>query len=223
MKISIVGAVIAFASLLSSSAALADPLVITGGSLTETVSSSPWVFQGDGFFLQATVDSSGAGGLFSSCRPCPSTPPVPLHFSTHASEHFLDGLPGTFGGVSYPFTILEGSLDFQGPTLTSAVLSADNLVLTAPFTMTAQITGYTSTIDFARGNSAFSGSFTGAGTATAHFVMDPIVPGHAPLFDVQSVVYQFASANATPTPEPATLLMLGAGLVIVSTRMRRGM
>src|SRR5205807_4308667 len=143
---------------------------ITGGTYTETISSSPRIFQGDGFFLQAAVDGPGAGGLFQSCRPCPQMPPVPLGFSTHASEHFLDGLPGTFAGVSYPFTILEGSLNFDGPTLSSPLLSADNLVLTAPFTMPAQITGYTSIPDFATGKSAFSGSFVGSGTATAHFV-----------------------------------------------------
>ena len=103
MKRCIVGMAVACALLLSGTAAHADPLLVTGGSFTDGVSTGFWTLIGDGFSLSAGTEG-GVGGLFSSCDPCGWEPaPKALQFSVLATGGpFLGGRPGTFNGVSYP-------------------------------------------------------------------------------------------------------------------------
>jgi PEP-CTERM motif-containing protein len=219
----ILGAAIACALLATASMAQADPLLVTGGSLTDGSFSGSWTLIGDGFSLSAGTEGS-AGGLFQSCKPCGwEASPNPLNFSVHAiGGPFRGGSPGTFNGVSYPTTVFDGQLDFAGPSLSAAILSPTNLVLTAPFTMTGHLVAFPNgAAEFVSMPKLFESDFIARGTATARFVQDPTEPGQPNLFEVMSVVYRFESSSAAPTPEPATLLMLGAGLVIVSHRMRR--
>jgi PEP-CTERM motif len=222
MKRYIAGAAIACALLLTGSTAQADPLLVTGGSFRDGVSTGFWTLIGDGFSLSGASEGS-AGGLFNSCRPCGWEPaPVSLNFSVDVfGGPFLGGRPGTFNGVSYPTTVFDGQLHFTGPSLSAAVLSPTNLLFTLPFTMTGHLTAFANGSDeFLNNSPLFAADFMGRGTVTARFNQDPTEPGQPNLFDVASVVYRFESSES-PVPEPATLLMLGAGLVIVAHRMRR--
>src|SRR5438552_3196183 len=79
-----------------------------------------------------------------TCKPCGFEPtPKTLSFTVEVSgSPFLgSGSPGTFGGVSYANPIFAGVLDFHGPSFSATVLS-QSLVLTAPFSMTGNLTGF---------------------------------------------------------------------------------
>jgi len=220
MKLYIVGVLFACALLGSAATAHADPLLVTGGSFTDGVSSGFWQLIGDGFSLSAGTEGS-AGGLFHSCKPCGwEATPNTLMFTVNVNgSPFLGGSPGTFNDVSYPHTVFDGDLTFAGPSFSAAILSPTNLMLTAPFTMTGHLTAFANGTDESfNGPRLFTADFTGRGTATAQFVQDPTEPGQPNLFEVRSVVYQFESANAAPTPEPATLFMIGTGLAVVGRR-----
>jgi len=222
VKRNIVGAAIVCALLFSGTTAHADPLLVTSGSYTDGSFSGFWTLIGDGFLLSGASEGS-AGGLFQSCKPCGfESAPVALNFTTHVfGGPFLGGRPGTFNGVSYPTTVFDGELHFVGPSFSAAILSPTNLILTAPFTMNGHLVGFPNgTAELLGMPKLFESDFIGRGTATARFVQDPTLPGQPNLFEVMSVVYRFESSES-PVPEPATLLMLGAGLVIVSRRMRR--
>ena len=88
--------------------------------------------------------------------------------------------------------------------------------------MTGHLVGFTSGMNESLGIAAFRGDFAGHGTATARFIQDPTEAGQPSLFEVMSVVYRFESSSAAPTPEPATLGLVGAGLVFASRRIRWG-
>jgi hypothetical protein len=206
----------------SASAVQADPLVVTSGSyvIFSQVTGS-WILKGDGFSLTADVDNPPLG--LSQCHPCSAARPVPLTFNALAagSPFLHTGQPGTFNNIDYPRTILDGRLTFSGPSFTSALLSPDNLIITALFTMTGNIQGWTNPSDEQMGRPpVFMGEFVGSGTATMQFGIEPMEPGIPTLFDMRSVVYQFES-SAAPTPEPATTGLLALGLAVFGARRCR--
>jgi hypothetical protein len=202
----------------TSTSALADPIQITGGQFTTTGTSSVFTFTGDGLSLHAGGDGGLVSATFLNCEPCVPTHPVPLSFAGSLPGGTLSsGFPGEFDGVSYAQTFLEGSFVFSGPSFSSAVLSADNLTFTAPFSMTATIVNYASSARFPP--ALFTASLFGTGTATMTFTSF-VDPALGRIFDAESIVYEFSAVPAA-TPEPATLLLLGTGLAGLIARRRR--
>jgi hypothetical protein len=202
--------------LLSRSAAYADPIVVTGGSITVAPSSAAITLSllGSGLELNTSVDSDSRVDL-RFCFPC--TADQPLSFNARLSD-IHGGNAGTVNGVFYPTLYLEGFWEITAPPVIGALTSG--LTVTAPFTFAGPITGYArDNISGHGGPILFSETLIGRGTATANFNAVPVDPGFPALFTFHDAVYRFES-TPSPTPEPATLFMLGVGFASISTRSR---
>ena len=220
MKLRIVG-LVGLLLLCSVVTAAADPVTVTGGSVTSSsFDTSAFInLTGDGFSL--SVGSEGIVTPLDQCHPCTSTAPVTLGFNGMIGLFNNGGKPGVFNGVSYAQTFFNGNLSFVGPTFDSSVLSPTNLTFTAPFTMTGTLLNYASGSDaFNGGPVVFTASLTGSGTATAQFLADPPSQQFGQLFEARSVTYQFA-ANPAATPEPTSLLLVGSAVAGILLRCRR--
>jgi hypothetical protein len=191
------------AAVLCTTAAQADPLVITGGSLYSTGSdiSSGFLFTGADFRL-----SGGAAGLVQAeltCDPC--MPGAPINLSATfvgtmgAGEAIINGVDYS---ASAPDLEFGGRLDFSAPSV-SAPSAHSMFTVVQPFSLSALLIGFVN----AGENTVFSHGLIGSGVVTARFGLeDP----SQPLFSFIDIRYEFGDA-AAPIPEPATVGLFAAG------------
>jgi len=88
--------------LLSCAVAQADPIVITGGSISVAPSGGGITFSlsGDGLQLNSAVDSDSRVDLRWFCSPCGAN--GSLSFDAFLSHNDHGGGPGTVNGIFYP-------------------------------------------------------------------------------------------------------------------------
>ena len=193
----------------------ADPVTVTSGAFN-----LEW---GDGFFWGFHgTDGFGLSGV-AVCPPCDvikvpinpqfivggSTPGTAVNLSAVAggespSTRFpLGAATGTINGTEYSSPVaLAGTFRFDAPTI---VLPSPNgrgeLRLNVPFEFNGQVTGFAAT-DFDARVPLFHVDLVGQGTANVFALDDKGV------FTETDVEYTFAA-----TPEPATVGLLGFGLI----------
>jgi len=208
-KVLIVTVIVAVAAV---SRATADEIVITGGLAIGT---------GFGSSVVGTVDLHGTQGFSAElglawgditgpwrCFPCDPGTPISLNTFISSSD---GGGAVQLHGVSYPVPSsqadiligLSGGPVIAPPLSTSAVLSA-------PFEVLRGSAAFL--FDF-QGEPTVRFPLVGRGFATLHLSPDT---GGAPAWDFAGVRYDFL-----PTPEPASLLLVGTGMLAWAAHRHR--
>ncbi len=189
----------------------ADPIVITGGSLTVIgIFGSPnYTLTGQNFLVSG---SGGDTGNTPSCFPCPSGTPVSI--SSFLVGSSLGHGTAIINGTTITNLFFFGQFSLAAPTV---ILPAGmtNVTVTAPFFFSGFITGCTGNSQVCE-TQIFTTELVGQGTATALFGSG--VPfNDLTLYSFRSVTYPF---EAAPVPEPMTILLLTSGLIGVGARLR---
>ena len=90
----------------------------------------------------------------------------------------------------------------------------NNVTITVPFTFTANLNGCSGSCLI--NPTIFSVQLVGSGTATLELNFVGLDNLGRPLFTFQRATFQFEE-----TPEPASILLLGGGLAVLTAKLRR--
>lgn len=203
-------------SLLVCVPAAADPVSINSGFLVATgpTGLAPVVvFGSEGFSVMgAAAVSEGHLDPFDNCSPC--APGATIGVGGALDNAFTG--TATLNGNSYPLsTNVNSPNPLSWELFGSVVAPAANMtgfaLVQVPFTMTGLFSP----------NNASGMPLSGHGMASLFFTPAMMVSEGQPFaWNASIVTYTFAE-GAAATPEPASLTLIGLGLVAGALRMRR--
>lgn len=197
----------------SASAALADNVVATSGTITLQGSGLvTTIMQFSGANFSVGAHASGFG-----VTPCTCLSGQTITLSSNTGTWGASDLSGGvfLNGQGYTFTsdlfpVLPnvagiGSLTFLGGPVTLPFSNDPTITLTAPFSMSGQLNGHAQ-------NGGFSMTFSGSGTATLVLASGGLDRNGNRIYEFRSLTYGFQ------TPEPASIILLGSGLIFLVRR-----
>lgn len=189
----------------------ADPLVITGGTLTvEGTNSGPtFTFTGANFVLGGSHGEPGASAP-QQCRPCSGSINV---LSTFASTS-LGGGGITINGMSFEGP-LGGVFTFSGPPILLPT-GMSNITVTGTFTFAGSFIVCRS---LPCEPVIFSTQLVGSGHVLIDLTFNPFSPPGISLYDFRSVTFVFENP-AVPEPSSIVLLVSGLGAVVAHRKFR---
>jgi len=202
-------------------AAKADTFTLTSGGVGTGFDFANLFATGPNISIQAAAAHAAGNSSFGTCSPLPcvagSTINVGGGFAAaklNVALFFGQGGTVTINGVTFTKVFFEGTLNFTG----TAVLPPGYMefdVVQVPFTMQGNLVGFIPCASDPaldrRCQQVFDITLNGSGIAFATFINNGLS---------RSIGYNFQPSTAE-VPEPATLGLLGAGLLAIKLRRRR--
>jgi hypothetical protein len=196
----------------------ADPIVITSGSLTVpgNLRAPQYSFAGQNFSV------TGAGsehGNSPSCLPCQSGDSISLNSLFVGGSLGLGSL--AVNGTTFDDLFFGGVFEFTaGSVIVPAALT--NISITVPFTFVGTLAACPLEAggpDCTLAKQIFSAELIGQGFATIQLSFIQFSSRGTSLYNLESVTYNFQSAEI---PEPMTFVLLATGLAGLAVRRKLG-
>jgi PEP-CTERM motif-containing protein len=205
-------AVFAATVLFAAAPAFADPIVITGGSVS--IGSLPFGpfppfgvnLLGDGTDIGA-VTFNEANGFVKVGQP------ISLSSTINISTIAFGPFDQVVQGVNFRDVLLQGTLNFAATPFIVSRGAAN----TTPFTMTGELSIFQLVPFQGPGALLLTAALTGSGTAGIGLAED-LGGGD---FSTSGIGFSFSPAAVSPTPEPGTFVLVAGGLAAAVRRFKR--